>query len=96
MKKNVKVFNEGNFTRMCGVCGARRHKNEMMRVARSPEGAVYIDETGKGKGRGCYICKNRECVAPLKKSGRLSRALKCEIPEDIYGLLGEKAEQGDE
>ncbi len=81
---------------MCVACGARRRKNEMTRVARSPEGVVYIDETGKGRGRGCYVCKDPECVSSLRKSGRLSRSLKCDIPEDIYGLLDEKTERGNE
>ena len=96
MKKQAEVFNSGNFTRMCVSCNARRHKNDMIRVAVSPDKKVYIDETGKGQGRGCYVCRSEECVKAAIKSGRMTRSLKTEVPEEIYGALLEKTEETNE
>lgn len=96
MKKNVRIFNEGNFTRMCVSCGAKRHKNEMLRIALSPEGKVYLDETGRGQGRGCYVCRDENCIAAAAKSGRAARSLKCDIPAEIYDMLKQKAEEPNE
>lgn len=83
VKKKVEVFNSGNFTRSCVSCGAKRHKNDMIRIALSPEKTVYVDETGRGQGRGCYVCRNAECVKAAIKSGRISRALKSEVPTEL-------------
>ena len=91
MRKNAKIYNDGNFTRLCVSCNARRHKNEMIRIALSPDGKVYIDETGRGQGRGCYLCVNSECISSAMKSGKMARALKSEIPPEIYDALKEKA-----
>ena len=57
----------------------------------SPDGKVYIDETGRGQGRGCYLCVNSECISSAMKSGKMARALKSEIPTEIYDALKEKA-----
>lgn len=96
MRKPVKIFNEGNFTRMCVSCNSRRHKKDMLRVAVSPDGEIYIDETGKGRGRGCYICRDSECISAAIKNNRISRALKCEIPSEIYDLLKCKSGESNE
>lgn len=96
VKKQAEVFNSGSFTRMCVSCNARRHKNDMIRVAVSPDKKVYIDETGKGQGRGCYVCRSEECVKAAVKSGRMTRSLKTEVPEEIYGALLEKTEETNE
>ena len=96
VKKQAEVLSSGNFTRMCVSCNARRHKNDMIRVAVSPDKKVYIDETGKGQGRGCYVCRSEECVKAAIKSGRMTRSLKTEVPEEIYGALLEKTEETNE
>ena len=93
MKKQAEVFNSGNFTRMCVSCNARRHKNDMIRVDVSTDKKVYIDETGKGQGRGCYVCRSTECVKAAIKSGKITRALKNEVPEEIYEALLKKTEE---
>ena len=36
--------------------------------------------------------KNKECFEKLKKTKALSRAFKCEIPQEIYEKIGEKFE----
>ena len=42
--------------RTCVACGSKKPKVELVRVARSPQGKVAVDTTGKAPGRGAYIC----------------------------------------
>ncbi len=44
--------------RMCVGCREMKPKTELIRVVRSPEGAVSLDPTGKKPGRGAYLCRN--------------------------------------
>jgi predicted RNA-binding protein YlxR (DUF448 family) len=47
--------------RTCVQCRKVRPKRELVRVVRSPQGTVEIDEKGKAAGRGAYLCRNRVC-----------------------------------
>ena len=49
-------------------------KRELLRVVRSPEGAVSLDLRGKASGRGAYVCPNTECLKRAIKAKALSRA----------------------
>ena len=40
-------------------------KQELIRIAYF-EGELSVDRTGKAKGRGVYVCKNRECMQRLQ------------------------------
>jgi predicted RNA-binding protein YlxR (DUF448 family) len=53
----------------------------MIRLVRTPEGQLVIDETGKVNGRGAYICRQRSCWQAVLQGNQLSRALKMEIGE---------------
>lgn len=69
--------------------GCREHKpkNELVRVVRSPEGAVSIDKTGKKPGRGAYICPSPECLKRVRKTRTLERTLKSPLGEEVYAAL---------
>jgi predicted RNA-binding protein YlxR (DUF448 family) len=47
-----------------------------MRVVRTPEGTMALDETGKRSGRGAYICRQRSCWDEALSKRHLERALK--------------------
>lgn len=66
-------------TRTCIACRESRPKRELLRVVRTPEGAVVIDLTGKKAGRGAYICRRRSCWERALKKGALEGALKTSI-----------------
>jgi predicted RNA-binding protein YlxR (DUF448 family) len=74
-------------------------KRELIRVARSPEGAVSLDATGKAPGRGAYICPEAACFMRAQKSRALARALGAEVSADIYesilGAVNERSEVSD-
>ncbi len=73
--------------RQCLGCREHRPKKELVRVVRSPEGAVSLDSSGKKPGRGAYICHNTECLKRVKKSRALERMLKTPLGEDVYAAL---------
>ena len=75
-------------------CRERRPKREMIRVVRTPEGAVNLDFGGKMNGRGAYLCPNPECLKKAIRSKALERSLEVEIPEDVYGRLQKEMEAG--
>ncbi|RKD34476.1 RNase P modulator RnpM [Thermohalobacter berrensis] len=70
--------------RKCVGCGESKPKKELIRVVRNKEGQVNIDQTGKAKGRGAYICKGEECINKAIKEKKLNRSLKIDIPKEIY------------
>jgi predicted RNA-binding protein YlxR (DUF448 family) len=75
--------------RTCVACREESPKGVLIRVVRSPSGAVFLDERGKLPGRGAYLCLRRECLDKAKKTKALARALKTEVPEDLYGQIEE-------
>ena len=78
--------------RQCLGCREMKPKRELLRVVRSPEGAVTLDSKGKAPGRGAYVCPKAECLKRAVKSKALSRALEVEIPQEIYDSLQQQLE----
>jgi len=62
-------------------------KKELIRVVRSPEGAVSLDFKGKLPGRGAYVCPDAECLKRAKRSKALERAFSAPLPEDVWQAL---------
>lgn len=73
--------------RSCVVTREKYPKQELIRIVRTPEGVVIIDETGKANGRGAYIKKDLAVLEKAKKSNVLKRQLEVDIPEEIYEQL---------
>ena len=78
--------------RKCLGCGEMFPQKELVRVVKTKlkdeEGnetgfEISLDLTGKKAGRGAYICRKESCYNTARKAKRLSRALSCEIPEEI-------------
>ena len=80
--------------RQCMGCRERKEKREMIRVVRSPEGAVSLDFRGKAPGRGAYICPEMACLKKAIRSKALERSLETAIPEEIYARLEQEMEEG--
>jgi predicted RNA-binding protein YlxR (DUF448 family) len=70
--------------RRCIATMTQVPKKELLRIVRTPDGEVKIDLTGKVNGRGAYLLKTLEAVELAQKKGALSRALECQIPNEIY------------
>lgn len=81
--------------RQCIGCRAQKPKPELIRVVRSPEGAVSLDLRGKASGRGAYLCRDAACLKKARKSRALERALDAAIPEEVFERLLSEMEAGD-
>ena len=79
--------------RRCAGCNEQKSKREFVRVVRTPEGEIILDESGKANGRGVYLCPKKSCLQKARKAKRLERNLDVAIPEEIWTLLEEKLEQ---
>lgn len=81
--------------RMCTGCGQMKDKRELIRVVRSPEGALAIDKKGKLPGRGAYLCPNADCLKKAVKTKRLERNLEIPVPDEIMEALKKEIEAVD-
>ena len=81
--------------RQCLGCRENKPKKELLRVVRSPEGAVALDLRGKANGRGAYICRSANCLKRAVKSNALARALETEIPPEVLESLLKEMEEAD-
>ena len=80
--------------RRCTGCGEHFPKKELIRVVRTPEGEIVLDEVGKRSGRGAYICKSAACFKKARKARRLEASLECSIPDEVYNRLEEELAVG--
>lgn len=70
--------------RTCSVCRIQKNKNELLRIVKSKENIINVDETGKQSGRGAYICYDMECLKKAQKSKKIEKSLETKIDDEIY------------
>lgn len=75
--------------RTCVVTREKLPKGELIRVVRTPEGEVIIDETGKANGRGAYLKKDKEIFLKAKKNKILNKQLEVEVPDKVFDDLND-------
>ena len=73
--------------RTCIISGEKLPKKELLRIVRTPEGNIIIDESGKANGRGAYIKKDVSIINNAKLTKQLERHLEVKIPDDFYDLI---------
>ena len=74
---------------MCCVCRESKEKKELLRIVKNKDGEIFIDPTGKAKGRGAYICKNGTCAKEAEKRKALERSFKVSIDKELFLHLTE-------
>ena len=57
---------------------------EELRIVRTPEGEIKVDQTGKLNGKGAYISKSLEALEIAKKKNVLAKAFETNIDEEVY------------
>lgn len=73
--------------RTCIITHEKLPKQELVRVVRTPEGNIIIDETGKANGRGAYLKKDIQVFEKAKKSNALGRHLEVDVPDSVFEEL---------
>ena len=75
--------------RTCVVTGEKLPKKELLRIVKTPEGEIKIDENGKMNGRGAYIKRSLEVVDKAEKNKALEHHLECVIDKQVYDDIRE-------
>ena len=70
--------------RSCVVTKEKLPKAELLRIVKTPDSNVVVDESGKLNGRGAYIKRDVNVLESARKSKVLERFLEVEITDDIY------------
>lgn len=73
--------------RSCVVTREKLPKKELIRVVRTPEGNIIVDESGKANGRGAYLKKDVQVFKKAKTSKILNKHLEVEVPDSIFDEL---------
>lgn len=81
--------------RTCVISKEKLPKQELIRVVRTPEGEIIIDESGRANGRGAYLKKDINVIENAKKTKALNRHLETNIPDSIFEELIKIVKDGD-
>jgi len=73
--------------RRCIVSQERLPKQELIRVLKTPEGNIIIDDTHKANGRGAYLKKDEAVIKKAFKTKVLDRVLGEAVPDSLYDEL---------
>ena len=76
--------------RKCIGCNESKPKKELIRIVKTPEGEMLVDDTGRANGRGAYICNKPECLQKAIKTKGLNRAFKMNVDTDVLIKLSEE------
>ncbi len=76
--------------RTCVISKEKLPKQELLRIVRTPEGKVVIDETGRTNGHGAYVKKDINVINKARTSKILERIMETKIDDEIYDMLEKK------
>lgn len=77
--------------RSCVITKEKLPKKELIRVVRTTDGNVIIDdEKGKTNGRGAYLKKDLEVIKKAMKNKTLEKHLEVKIDDEVYDNLIDK------
>ncbi len=64
-----------------------KEKKELIRVVKTAEGEIVLDDTGRKNGRGAYLCRGTSCFAKARKTKAIERSLGVGVSEEVYEEL---------
>lgn len=73
--------------RTCVITKEKCEKKDLIRICRTPEGKIIIDETGKANGRGAYLKKDLAVIEKAQKSNTLTQILGVNVEKEIFEAL---------
>ena len=79
--------------RKCVGCNELKEKSCLVRIIKTADGDILLDQTQKANGRGAYLCPNVECLQMAMRSKGLERALKSRISDELFDELREEFSQ---
>lgn len=79
--------------RSCVVTHEKLPKQDLLRIVRTPEGKIVVDQSSKLNGRGIYIKKDITTYKLLKKNNIIAKKFQCAVDENIYKEIEEILEE---
>lgn len=73
--------------RSCVVTREKFPKSELIRIVRTPENTVVIDDTGRVNGHGAYLKKDKDVIEKARKTKVIDKYLEVTVPDNIYDEL---------
>lgn len=70
--------------RTCAITREKLPKKDLLRIVRTPEGNVIIDETGRVNGHGVYVKKDKDVIIKASNSKALDKCLETSVDNSIY------------
>ena len=77
--------------RTCIICRQTAGKRSLVRIVRTANDGVQIDERGKVPGRGAYLCHTHSCWESALGSSILQHALRTELTDAERARLADYA-----
>ena len=72
--------------RMCVVTREKWPKKDLIRIVHY-ENNIFVDETGKQNGKGCYLKKDKDVIELARKKKILNHIFETEVSDEIYDDL---------
>jgi hypothetical protein len=77
------------------ACRRRAPRAELVRLVRTGEGLVSVDEAGTAAGRGGYLCRSRDCFNRARR--RIAAALRADrvppkLEDDFLKMVSKESE----
>jgi predicted RNA-binding protein YlxR (DUF448 family) len=69
------------------ACRQEAGKRALLRVVRAADGSASLDPSGRASGRGAYLHPMSECLELARRRRALERALKAQVPEELWAAL---------
>lgn len=80
--------------RSCIACREQRPQRELIRLVRTAEGAVKVDESpARAAGRGAYLCPDPACWRRALASHAVARTLKTSLTDEDRAALSAYADR---
>ena len=79
--------------RKCVITGNQFPKKDLLRIVREPDGKITVDDTGKVRGHGVYLCKDESVIKAAKKKHILDRFLEVAVADEVYDELLKKVSE---
>lgn len=73
--------------RTCIGCAATGDKRSFVRIVRTQDGHIEVDQTGKANGRGAYLCRRVDCFDSAAARRRFDPALRVRVHDDDLDRL---------
>jgi len=75
------------------ACRQVKNKRDLIRIVRTINGSIVVDEKGKLAGRGSYLCRARGCWDEGLKSNRIEGVLRAKLSQTDREKLEEYRNQ---